>query len=145
MGKSLLFHYTLARNSRAARRRHRKDKSAEPSITEESNPEKPEPLAYKEEDTSKTESNSLKVEETESKVNEGITESAGIAVNIEETETESGEKEVSENTMNQAKMGDEALEGTFAMIKPDAVDRAGLIFTRVVQEGFLVVEQQRFR
>jgi nucleoside diphosphate kinase len=31
------------------------------------------------------------------------------------------------------------------MIKPDAVDRAGLIFTRIVKEGFLVVEQQRFR
>ena len=38
-----------------------------------------------------------------------------------------------------------ALEGTFAMIKPDAIDRAGLIFTRIVKEGFLVVEQQRFR
>ena len=40
---------------------------------------------------------------------------------------------------------EQALEGTFAMIKPDAVDRAGLIFTRIVKEGFLVVEQQRFR
>ncbi len=38
-----------------------------------------------------------------------------------------------------------ALEGTFAMIKPDAVDRAGLIFTRIVKEDFMVVEQQRFR
>ena len=36
-------------------------------------------------------------------------------------------------------------ERTFAMIKPDAVDKAGLIFTRIVKEGFLVVEQQRFR
>ena len=40
---------------------------------------------------------------------------------------------------------EQALEGTFAMIKPDAIDRAGLIFTRIVKEGFLVVEQQRFR
>ena len=40
---------------------------------------------------------------------------------------------------------DEPLEGTFAMIKPDAVDRASLIFTRIVKEGFLVIEQQRFR
>lgn len=40
---------------------------------------------------------------------------------------------------------EDTLEGTFAMIKPDAVDRAGLIFTRIVKEGFLVVEQQRFR
>ena len=40
---------------------------------------------------------------------------------------------------------EEPLEGTFAMIKPDAVDRAGLIFTRIVKEGFLVIEQQRFR
>ena len=37
------------------------------------------------------------------------------------------------------------LEGTFAMIKPDAVDRAGKIFARIVKENFLVVEQQRFR
>ena len=40
---------------------------------------------------------------------------------------------------------EETLEGTFAMIKPDAVDRAPHIFTRIVKEGFLVVEQQRFR
>lgn len=41
---------------------------------------------------------------------------------------------------------DEApMQGTFAMIKPDAVDRASRIFTRIVKEGFLVVEQQRFR
>ena len=40
---------------------------------------------------------------------------------------------------------EEPLEGTFAMIKPDAVDRASLIFTRIVKEGFLVIEQQRFR
>lgn len=40
---------------------------------------------------------------------------------------------------------DSPMQGTFAMIKPDAVDRASLIFTRIVKEGFLVVEQQRFR
>ena len=42
-------------------------------------------------------------------------------------------------------MAEETLEGTFAMIKPDAVDRAPHIFTRIIKEGFLVVEQQRFR
>ena len=47
--------------------------------------------------------------------------------------------------MATASSPDQALEGTFAMIKPDAVDKAGLIFTRIVKEGFLVVEQQRFR
>ena len=47
--------------------------------------------------------------------------------------------------MATASSPDQALEGTFAMIKPDAIDKAGLIFTRIVKEGFLVVEQQRFR
>lgn len=40
---------------------------------------------------------------------------------------------------------EEPLQGTFALIKPDAVDRAGQIFTRIVKEDFMVVEQQRFR
>lgn len=39
----------------------------------------------------------------------------------------------------------ETLEGTFAMIKPDAVHKSGAILERIANEGFLVVEQQKMR
>ena len=36
------------------------------------------------------------------------------------------------------------LEGTLALIKPDAVDRAKDIIKIIVSEGFLIVEKKRF-
>ena len=37
------------------------------------------------------------------------------------------------------------LEGTLALIKPDAVDRAKDIIKIIVSEGFLIVEKKRFQ
>ncbi len=37
----------------------------------------------------------------------------------------------------------ETLEGTLALIKPDAVHKAKDILQRIADEGFLVVEKQR--
>ena len=37
----------------------------------------------------------------------------------------------------------ETLEGTLALIKPDAVHKAKEILQRIIDEGFLVVEKQR--
>ena len=40
---------------------------------------------------------------------------------------------------------DNILEGTLALIKPDAVDRAKDIINIIISEGFLIVEKKRFR
>ena len=40
---------------------------------------------------------------------------------------------------------DNILEGTLALIKPDAVDRAKDIIKIIVSEGFLIVEKKRFQ
>jgi hypothetical protein len=40
---------------------------------------------------------------------------------------------------------DNILEGTLALIKPDAVDRAKDIISIILSEGFLIVEKKRFR
>ena len=37
------------------------------------------------------------------------------------------------------------LEGTLALIKPDAVDRAKDIINIIIAEGFLVVEKKKFQ
>ena len=40
---------------------------------------------------------------------------------------------------------DNILEGTLALIKPDAVDRAKDIINIIISEGFLIVEKKKFR
>ena len=40
---------------------------------------------------------------------------------------------------------DNILEGTLALIKPDAVDRAKEIINIIISEGFLIVEKKRFQ
>ena len=40
---------------------------------------------------------------------------------------------------------DNILEGTLALIKPDAVDRAKDIINIIIAEGFLVVEKKKFQ
>ena len=37
------------------------------------------------------------------------------------------------------------LEGTLALIKPDAVGKESFIMDRIRKEGFLLVEKKRFR
>ena len=40
---------------------------------------------------------------------------------------------------------DNILEGTLALIKPDAVDKAKDIINMIIAEGFLVVEKKKFQ
>ena len=46
---------------------------------------------------------------------------------------------------NSVEDDDNILEGTLALIKPDAVDRAKEIINIIISEGFLIVEKKRFQ